>query len=154
MTSKIRLSQSQTERLNNILDKAGVDKNAFMNAMFKIVEDNPVIMDMIEARIANEEAIDTMVKKVLLLDISDIETKPDTNLVTYDGKSSKFTDSVVEAVRKALMRNEMVAEENMNAAKDALNHYGITVELLDVPVGRFHNTAFAVHTQHGYICIA
>ena len=154
MTSKVRLSQAQTERLNAILEGAGTDKNSFMDAMLKMVEENPTIMKMVEKRIANEEAVETMVRKVLLLDISEIETKADTNLLTYSGESSEFTDNVVDAVRKALSRDKYVTEDSMKVAKEALEHYGIEVEIFDAPVGRYRATVFVVHTQHGYICIA
>lgn len=58
MTSKIRLSIAQTERLQALLKTTGKDKNDLLTGMMTMIEEHPVLIDMMERqRIANEDWI-------------------------------------------------------------------------------------------------
>ncbi len=153
MTSKIRLSIAQTERLQNLLKTTGKNKNDLLTGMMTMIEEHPVLIDMMERqRIANEK-LDNMVKQVLLLEISGIATDSNTNLIGYQGEHAKFTDLVVSSVRDVITVSNITEESAMVIAMGALKEVGIKAEIKTLPAGRFSVKTFVIYTTHGYICL-
>ena len=153
MTSKIRLSVAQTERLQNLLKTTGKDKSEFLNGMMTMVEEHPVLIDMMERQKIANDKLDNMVKQVLLLEISGINTDSNTNLCGYTGEHTTFTDLVVCSVRDVITPHGITDDASMDTAKAALEESGIKVEIKNLPAGRFAVKAFVVYTTHGYICL-
>ena len=153
MTSKIRLSIAQTERLQALLKTTGKDKNDLLTGMMTMIEEHPVLIDMMERqRIANER-LDNMIKQVLLLEISGITTDSDTNIVGYKGEHTTFTDLVVSAVQAVIAPCGITDEAAMITAMESLKEVGIKSEIKDLPAGRFNVKTFIIYTTHGYICL-